>query len=237
MLKKAALIVSFLVVYCTNDSIAQKTAELGLFLGRSYYIGELNPTTHIGDGVGSINYGAAFRYNLNKRYSLKATLIKTKVSAEDKKADLQFNTFRSASLETKITEFAGSIEFNFLPFKAGEKGNQFTPYLFVGLSYYKYSPTLEIESFGTPKPIDDGGGSAFALPFGPGLKLGIRRNWTLAFEWGFRKTSNDLLDGLENRIDDIYETGKSYDNDWFVVSGFMLTYKITNEGSCPSYNF
>jgi len=38
-------------------------------------------------------------------------------------------------------------------------------------------------------------------------------------------------------VNDVFESGKTYDNDWFVVSGFMLTYKITREGPCPVYNF
>ena len=51
------------------------------------------------------------------------------------------------------------------------------------------------------------------------------------------KSGYDLIDGLENRVEDVFESGKSYDNDWFVVSGFLLTYKITDEGPCPVYNF
>ena len=52
----------------------QKTAELGVMLGRSYYLGEVNPKTHWGNGVGSFSYGALLRYNLNERYSLKLGL-------------------------------------------------------------------------------------------------------------------------------------------------------------------
>lgn len=236
MLKKAILL-SFIFISLIVDSFGQKrTTEIGLFLGRSYYIGELNPETHVGNGVGSLTFGGAFRYNLNKRYSLKATLIRTNLKAKDESTGLSFNNQRNATLESKITEFAASVEFNFLPFKAGVKGQKFTPYLFVGVSYYNYDPNVTVNGY-SPQPIDESGGSKLALPFGPGLKLSLGNRTTLAFEWGFRKTSNDLIDGLENRIDDIFETGKSYDNDWFVVSGFMLTYKLTNEGSCPGYNF
>ena len=234
MLKKIVFFISLFIVSFVPQLKAQKTAEIGVFLGRSYYNGEINPKTHWGNGVGSFTYGAGFRYNLNKRYSLKAMLIRTTLSAEDKSAELLFNTFRNASFETKLTEFSGSIEFNFLPYKMGDKQHFFSPYLFVGISAYKYDPNLDI----AVTPLEEiTGGTSFALPFGPGMKLSLGKKFALAVEWGFRKTSNDELDGLPNRIEDIFELGKPNDNDWYTVTGFLLTYKITDEGPCPSHGF
>lgn len=234
MLKKIGFFIFFTLLL--SSSYAQKTAELGILVGRSYYLGEVNPKTHWGNGVGSFTLGGVFKYNLNERYTLKAALVTTKLGASDDESDFPFNNQRLASFESRVTEFSGTIEFNFLPYEMGDKRHFFTPYLFVGLSYYGYNPNIEVEGF-VPEPIDEGKGSGFAYPFGTGMKLSLGRKFALAAEWGFRKTGNDLIDGLENRINDDFETGKPYDNDWFVVTGFMLTYKLTNEGPCPVYNF
>jgi len=223
MLKKALLFI-ICIAFIFASSFAQRTAELGVFFGRSYYLGEINPTTHYGDNVGSLTYGGVFRYNLNKRYSLRASLIRTKLNAEDKLADLEFNTFRDASFETTLTDFSGTIEFNFLPFEQGSK------------KHYKYNPTTEIAGIEIGSE-ETQGGTKVALPFGPGLKFSIRRNLGLGLEWGFRKTTNDELDGLPNRDLDVFEVGKPYDNDWYVVTGLILTYRITGISPCPYYGF
>lgn len=231
------LIISIFFLFClVLSGHSQRTAEIGIFVGRSYYLGELNPRTHWGNGVGSSTFGGVFRYNLNQRYSLKATVIRTTLTAKDEWESFEFNTQRIASFENTITEFAGEIEFNFLPYQLGEKGKFFSPYIFVGISYFLNDVSTTVEGF-DPAPTNQEGGGKFAMPFGPGVKLALGRNWAFSMEWGFRKTGYDLIDGLENRIDDVFESGKSYDNDWFVVSGFMLTYKITDEGPCPVYNF
>ena len=212
----------FFILIISSLGFSQKTAELGILVGRSYYLGELNPKTHWGNGVGSLTFGGIFRYNLNERYSVKGSIIRTTLTAKD-----EWNT---------ITEFAGEIEFNFLPYKMGDKRYFFSPYLFVGVSYFINDISTTVEGF-DPAPTNQDGGGKLAIPFGPGVKLSLGKKWAFSMEWGFRKTGYDLIDGLENRVNDVFESGKTYDNDWFVVSGFMLTYKITDEGPCPVYNF
>lgn len=218
------------------QSFGQKTTEFGVLLGRSYYLGELNPKTHFGNESGSFTYGAAFRYNLNRRYSLKATFLKTNLQIKDANAELAFNQTRQAEFENNLTEFATTIEFNFLPFEMDNKDFFFSPYLFVGPSIYRSKPSILIQKAEVPE-ADENASTKIALAFGAGLKLSISRKLNLSFEWGFRKTSDDNIDGLPNRILDFYEQGKSYDNDWYVVSAFMLTYKLSDKGPCPAYNF
>ena len=235
MLKKA-LIYFFVLAFIPNLSFSQKTLEGGLFFGRAYYIGEINPKTHYGNNAGTSSFGGVLRYNLNKRYSLKATLIKTTLKGDDENVDLQFSKFRNASFETSLWDFSTTIEFNFLPFEQGSKKHFFTPYLFVGLSVYKFDPSTEVNGVEITSPEAEGG-TKIALPFGPGLKVSIKRKLGLAFEWGFRKTTSDVLDGLPNRVTEGLELGKPYDNDWYVLSGFTLTYRITAINPCPYYGF
>lgn len=234
MLRKA-LFILFCFAFLAESLYAQRTAEVGLLVGRSYYIGEVNPETHVGSDVGSFTYGGLFRYNLNMRYSLRLSAARTTLSAEDKQANLLFNTARDLSFETKLTDISGVIEFNFLPFELGSKKHFFSPYLFVGLSVFNYDPSTKIGETEIERE-ETKGGTAIAFPFGPGMKLSLGKNLSLAVEWGFRKTSKDDLDGLPNR-EDIFETGKPHDNDWYVMSGVMITYRITQLSPCPYYGF
>ena len=164
-------------------------------------------------------------------------VTRTTRSAEDQNVNFPFNNQRAGSFESNLSELSGTIEFNFFPYKLGDKTYWGTPYLFVGISYYSFNPSAEFQQFGNPQPIDESGGNELALPLGLGFKLSISKKIALSMEWGFRKTGNDLIDGLENRFNNTFETGKAYDNDWFVITGFSLTYKLTDEGSCPAYNF
>ncbi|MEQ8908352.1 MAG: DUF6089 family protein [Vicingaceae bacterium] len=228
-----------LPLFCAFFSLAlhgQKTTEFGILLGRSYYLGELNPTTHYGNGIGNFTYGAAFRYNLNKRYSLKTTLLRTNLQAQDENAELAFNLARQAEFENELTEFATNIEFNFLPYEMGSRDHFFSPYLFVGISVYRSKPSILIQGNEVPE-ADESASTKIAFPFGAGLKLSLGRKLNLSFEWGFRKTSDDNIDGLPNRFLDLYEQGKDYDNDWYAISAFMLTYQLSDKGPCPAYNF
>jgi hypothetical protein len=232
---KLKLVIFSAVIFLAHSMQAQKTAELGFLAGRSYYLGEINPNTHFGNETGSLTYGAVFRYNLNMRYSLKATLSQTTLQAEDINNDLLFNQARKAEFENQITELATSIEFNFLPYAIGNKEKFFTPYLFFGLNLFRSSPeTLFDGSEVVGETVDNQ--TLLAYSFGPGFKVNLGSRFSLAFEWGFRKTGSDNLDGLPNFINDTYELGKDYDNDWFVSSVFMLTYRITDLGECPGYN-
>lgn len=232
--KRFFSIVLFLVGLFT---FGQKTTEFGPLLGRAYYLGELNPKTHWGNNVGSFAYGAVLRYNLNPRYSLKASYIRTKVSAEDKVTPFPFNNrFRKASFNSTINDFSGQIEFNFMPYETGSKDFFFSPYVFIGVSAYTTNTSSEFEGVVQPNQ-ENNDGLQWAFPFGPGFKLSLGGKVSLAFEWGFRKTSNDFIDGNPNRFNEIYEFGKEYDDDWYVMSGFMLTYRLTRIGPCPVYHF
>ena len=112
----------------------------------------------------------------------------------------------------------------------------FSPYLFAGLTYFWYDPSTQINGVDViSSEINEDTG--IALAFGPGVKLNMGRKMSLNLEWGFRNTFSDNIDGLPNVVDELYEQGKDYTNDWYVITGFMLTYKITKEGPCPSMNF
>jgi len=135
-------------------------AEIGVFGGGSYYIGDAN--SQLFDNMQQ-TYGGFFRYNLNPRFALKAELTKVnKIVGPN-------NSFVNKTVNI------GNLcaEFNFFDLEIDESnrfGKQFSPYIFTGIGgvtdiYLKQK---------APK---------VCLPFGVGIKIKLADRWTLVAQW------------------------------------------------------
>ena len=100
-------------------------------VGRSYNIVPKN-----------VFYGGFIRHNFNKHFSLRATILKGKVDANDNESKRDFRKNRNLSFQSSITEFSTQIEFNFFPYKIGTKYNK-TTYVFLGIGVFSYNPMGE----------------------------------------------------------------------------------------------
>lgn len=191
------------------SSAYSQAAEIGLMGGTSYYLGDLNPTKHFYNSKfgGSIFYRDKLRKS--DRLSIRIQLSYGKVEAfdADSKSEAQIN--RNLSFQSKIFEFGPMIEINFLPFEIGSKRKPGTPYLFMGISYFKMNPMgqyndgwIELQSLRT-----EGQGSEFnsdkpyklnqiSIPVGLGIKVNINSRMSLGLEYGIRKTFTDYLDDV-----------------------------------------
>lgn len=215
---------------------AQKTWEVGILVGRSYYSGELNPKTHIGNGIGNLALGVAGRYNINRRYSLRAGLNFGGLNAEDENVDLPFNQYRMAKFESRFTEAHVLLEFNFMPYELGEKNYPFSPYLYVGPGIFFNNVDFYQEGLPSKPKEEETESSSHArltLPFGFGFKLNIGERFGASLEWGFRK-AGDKIDGLPNELENQYQNGKSYNKDWYSVAGIIITFRLTKKPLCPA---
>jgi len=101
------------------------------------------------------------------------------------------------------------LEINFLPYEIGSRRKPGTPYLFMGISYFKMNPMgqyndgwVELQSLRT-----EGQGSDFnsnkpyklnqiSLPVGVGIKVNLTTRIALGIEYGIRKTFTDYLDDV-----------------------------------------
>lgn len=207
-------------------------------MGRSYYSGELNPKNHVGNGVGNIAFGALVRYNINRRYSLRAGLNFGGLNAEDENVDLPFNQYRMAAFESRFTEANVLLEFNFMPYELGEPTYPFSPYLYVGPGIFFnnvdfHQEGLTEQNNETDEDEENSSNARIVFPFGFGFKLNLGKQFGLGLEWGFRK-GNDEIDGLPNHLENGFQNGKSYNKDWYSVAGLTLTYRITKKGPCPA---
>ncbi len=229
-------ILSVILLFFVLSVSAQKIPELGFFVGKSNYNGELNPTNQFSNDAGSLAIGGIFRYNLNPRYALKASLLISEIKGDDRIADLEFGGMRKASFESNLLELSGQIEFNFMEYEMGQRSRAFSPFIFVGLAAFRYNPTTIQDEEKIRSSNDEDNSWGVALPFGVGIKVNLIRRLGLSAEWGFRKSGKDDLDGLPNtNIERLFfENGKEYDNDWYSVIGFSLNYRLTKKNSCPS---
>ena len=223
-MKKLGLI--SLLIFLGLYSFAQEDshAEVGLFAGGTYYIGELNPESQFINSPRPV-FGVFFKKNLNKRYALNFNFNYGWIEAHDELAGHDFNEFRNLSFNTNIMDFSGLLEFNFFPYMIGDdQYPPLTPYIFGGLTVFRVVP--EVENHYTNSSSKGSQLIAPAFPFGAGVKFDIVRNLGGTVQWGFRKTFTDEFDGINDTYAFGYQKGFIQNNDWYSFAGLTLNYKI-----------
>lgn len=238
--------VSAILLVLPLNLSAQKTIEIGAFGGGSYYLGDINPAIHFSQM--QLAYGGVARYNINNRWAVKASFYHSKVKGDDTKTNAIAN--RELNFLTRINDISVVAEFNWFEYFTGSRKSFFTPYLFVGISYFMFKPQTisgtDLQPLGTEGQnvgFDERSPyalSGFAMPFGFGVKYSISRKIGLAFEWGMRKTFTDYIDDVSTTYavnpDAIadptqihsagMQRGDSSKNDWYNYTGITITYKF-----------
>ena len=216
------LLTGLILMVFSMSTQAQKTLELGLFGGGSYYLGEMNPAIPFVNT--QLAFGALARLNLNDRTSLKLSYSRGGIKGNDEQPLRLVPQDYSFSSVVNDISFVG--EFNWWDYFTGSKKSYFTPYLFAGLSYY-FSDLA----------------SGMAIPFGFGFKYSISERFGLGFEWGMRKTFSDYVDGVntteyQNGLD-TGDSDKTSTWDWYNFTGLTLTYKfnLINKRKCNNLGF
>lgn len=214
------ILLSFLLFLCVNMSYTQQKAEVGFYAGGAFYLGDINPKQMFYSS--NINIGALYRYNLNPRYAIRASMTFCDLNADDNDFDNLYQQARNQSFSTEIVDFSLLLEFNFQNFLLPKKSysKRFSPFVGLGVAY--------VSSTGTS--------SSFAIPFVLGVKVAIGDRWGATAEWSFRKTFTDDLDALS----DPYKFNKKslfHNNDWISSIGISITYKIfPDDGDCRFYD-
>jgi len=211
-LKKSFYIILTIVLLSTLTGLAQRpkpSQEVGVFLGGSYYIGELNPTTQF-DQFTQPAAGIVFRYNFNPRLSLRFNGLYGSIQGDDSFSNSPSQLQRNLSFKSNIFELSSQLEFNFLDYEIGNEKHGFTPYIFGGLAIFHFNPQTKVKSawvdlqpLGTEgQGLPDAGSSRkykltqIALPFGIGIKANLAKSIGVSIEWGMRKTFTDYLDDV-----------------------------------------
>jgi hypothetical protein len=210
---KKQFIILIITLISTLTGFSQKTkksAEIGLFFGGSYYIGDLNPVAHFNQFTKPAG-GVVFRYNLGTRLALRASALFGNIEGHDSFSNSVADVQRNLSFKSSIRELSGQLEFNFLDYEIGNENRKFSPYIFLGLAVFKFSPEsisdsgdgVSLQPLGTEGQGLNGGASSkkykltqLSIPFGIGIKTNLAKNIGLSLEWGMRKTYTDYLDDV-----------------------------------------
>lgn len=200
--------------------------EIGVFVGGSNYIGDIGPTTYINPN--EMAYGLLYKWNKSPRHAWRFSYTKTKLAADDKNSDSKARKQRDFSFENSFHEISAGLEFNFLKFDQHNFDKIWTPYVYSGLSYARYDGLyFENDNYAKVEKTQ----SAIAIPMTVGVKTKILDNWVFGAEIGARYSFKDDLDGSKPK-DKPYAFGNINSNDWYVFSGFTITYTF---GEKPCY--
>lgn len=186
---------------------AQKTGEFGVFLGGSFYLGDLNPNGFF--KFTQPAFGAIYRYNINNRFSARLSGLIGTVEAFDNQSPYAFQQQRNLNFKSPIDELSGQFEFNFFEYEIGNPKFNFSPYIFGGFGFFRMNPQGEINgSWVALQPLHtEGQDTRFnpdapyhliqpCIPFGIGIKLSIFPTVCMSIEWGMRKTFTGYIDDV-----------------------------------------
>jgi hypothetical protein len=183
--------------------------EIGITVGGSYYIGDINPLQHYPKHT-ALAGGILFRHNLTDRFAVRIQGLYGALEAYDSDSKDTTQWIRNLHFRSVLIEGSLLFEINFFKYRARSKDGKFwTPFVFGGLAYFRANPQayfddqwwdlqpLGTEGQGTTArpgtdyyPVDH-----LSIPFGAGFKFNVGR-MDFQLEWGMRRTYTDYVDDV-----------------------------------------
>jgi len=214
--------ISIAVLFLLITGLARaQTYEVGLFAGGANNIGDIGSMNYIAPSGPA--FGALFKWNKSKRYAWRGHVIYGSFTADDAKSNMRSREQRNLRMEQSVMEFSAGLEFNFVEYNLHKLGPAFTPYLYTGLTYFRY----DYNYFDAGRLIDlnqrDG---SIAIPMTVGAKLRLNQFLVIGGEIGARYTFTDNLDASnpEGTQYEEFRLGNVFSDDWYVFSGITLTF-------------
>ena len=199
--------------------------EVGVFLGGSNYIGEIGPTTYIAPNEPA--FGFLYKWNKSPRHSWRASFTHAKISATDADSDMTSRVERDYSFANTINEISLGLEFNFFDFNLHNSKTKFTPYIYVGIDLLNYKGLYFVNDVAKSSSTYN----SIAIPVAVGLKYRIAQHLILGFEIRPNYSFADDIDGSNPKDENLnyLKFGNINSNDWYVFTGFTLTYTFGNK--------
>ena len=200
--------------------------EVGVMLGGSTYMGDLVPEKKaISTGAYHYAGGVFIRYNNSEMVTTKLAMNYGNISADDANSSVAGRRARNLSFKSALFETSLTAEVNILGFDSKYSTRIFSPYVFMGISWFKFNPKAELNGVWVElQPLGtEGQGlpelperqpyklSGFSIPLGAGLKFALNDKINIGAEIGMRKTFTDYLDDVSHSYagDDLLsENGK-----------------------------
>lgn len=199
----------------------QRKADIGLFAGTSYYMGDINPSKHFYSP--SVAVGPIIRYNIHSRSSVRFSGIYHRLKADPADFDIYY-VVPVEAFNASFMDLALNYEFNFFPYKTADRKKNQSLYTGFGIGVQlKLSPDIATN---------------YTIPFAIGYKFNAGKKLSAGIEFSSRKTFYD------GKIDGVLNIGSSEDkfhlvgnNDWYTFAGIFITYKLFNyREDCPTYD-
>ncbi len=194
--------------------------DVGVVLGGSYYIGDLNPRRHFFLTQPAV--GAFYRYNYDYRIAFRGGFNFGSIQGDDSQSNDADQLERNLNFKSNIYELNAQAEFNFWEYQIGHSKYLFAPYVFLGLDVFMFKPLanyqdkwVELKPLSTEgqKTSQNPGKKQYyliqpSIPFGLGFKLSLANQVGLGFEWGPRKAFTDYLDDVSGKYVDPRQLAK-----------------------------
>ena len=214
--------VYFILVLLINLSLGNaQIYEIGVFGGGSNFIGDVGSTKFIAPN--EIAIGGLIRWNRSPRHSYRASVIYTTMSADDNLSSDPRRGLRGYYFSAKTLEISTGIEFTFLDFNLHNGDFIFTPYIYTGMSMLSHRNFYYVNNTFT---LGKSNSNAFGIPIALGAKFTLTEHLIFGMEIAARYTFSDEIDGSLPDSEELnsLKFGNINNNDWYVFSGFTLTY-------------
>ncbi|MDT0558904.1 DUF6089 family protein [Ichthyenterobacterium sp. W332] len=215
---------------CFITSLNAQIYEVGVFVGGSNFIGDVGATTYIAPNAPV--FGGIVKWNRSPRHAFRASVIFADLEGFDGKSDDPRRVQRGYNFDNSLLEISLGMEFTFFDFNLHDNRPKVTPYLYTGITTARHKNYF-FSSIG--EYTDQGTNSwAYGIPMVLGIKSNITNHLILAGEIGVRYTFSDELDGSVPDAQELdgLSFGNLNSNDWYVFTGFTLTYTF---GRKPCY--
>ena len=260
------IIPSFIFAQSQYGAKKRPSTDIGFLAGASFYRGDLNIFDNLSNSFRPA-VGLLYRYNFDRRISVRANLLYANVAADDAKSNSILQQQRNLSFKSYIIETSGQVEINFVEYKMGSDLYKASSYVFIGLGTFFFQPKADLNGEWVKlQPLKTEGKNyrlaQIAIPMGLGFKWNVAHKTSFAIEGGMRKTFTDYIDdvstvypktlasgtaaALSDRSSYIDSTiknpgrqrGNSKNKDWYGFVGFSVSFQIYELGDpCNAYDY
>lgn len=218
-MKKIFCLNTFIALFflLPTSSVSAQYLEAGFNIGGANYLGDLAPSS-LWTSVGDVNLsgGVMVRINWVDWVTFRAGYQYGSIEASDANAkNAESRRKRNLSFRSVLHELHLTTEINIFGYRPYKSGRGFAPFLFAGISAFKFNPQAEwngqwydLQPLGT-----EGQGLAqaparykrvqLAIPAGIGFKFALSPSLNLGLEVGMRKTFTDYLDDVSTNYPDL----------------------------------
>lgn len=132
------------------------------------------------------------RYQENQAFAYRGVLSVGQIKGDGSLAPTPSSGFDPNSFSGPIIELGGIVDYNFRDYQSNKKIQNWTPYLYAGLSGMFAVPdvTSTVAGASGSKPM-----FGIGIPFGVGAKYQLNSQWGLQAEFGTTRAMSDMLDG------------------------------------------